>query len=78
MCILMVYNIFSIHVVEIYLIYLQHEFLMPYINVNFCLGFTPLFFISPYIFLHMVLNILQRVSSQGIYEFREVCAGLDY
>ena len=78
MCILMVYNIFLIHVVEIYLIYLQNEFLMPYINVNFCLGFTPLFFISLYIFLHMVLNILQRVSSQGIYEFREVCAGLDY
>ena len=47
MCILMVYNIFSIHIVEIYLIYLQNEFLMPYINVNFCLRFTPLVFISP-------------------------------
>ena len=47
MCILMVYNIFSIHIVEIYLIYLQNEFLMPYINVNFCLGFTTLVFISP-------------------------------
>ena len=60
-----------------YLIYFQNELLIPYIYVKLFLGFT-LVFISPYIFLHMVLNIFQKVTSPGIYEFREVCDGFEY
>lgn len=50
----------------------------PCIYVKVFVGFLLWFLFHLIFFLHMVLNILKRDTSPGIYEFREVCDGLDY
>lgn len=54
-----------INIIGTYLAYFKERFLVPYIYRICFMNFTPSGFIPPYIVLHVVFNILQRVPSAG-------------
>ena len=56
---------YLINILGICIMCSYNKVLTPYIYDLFNINFTPLTFIPAYIFLHMILDILQRVTSLG-------------
>jgi hypothetical protein len=56
---------YFINILGICIVCSHNKFLTPCAYDLFNINFTPLNFSPPYIFLHMILDILQRVTSLG-------------